>query len=1446
MTRDSRTSSGADTDSTGSRWSELKALFDSAILLDASERQTFIERRCADDGDLREELESLLKAYDETGDFLEQPLAASLRSLADTAFPGTQTDDPQIGSRIGAYRLERQIGRGGMGAVYLATRADSEFVKRVAIKVIRHGKDNAFAVSRFRNERQILARLENQYVARLIDGGTTEAGLPYFVMEYVEGQPVTKYCDAESLTTRDRLHLFLKICTAVRYAHERNIIHRDLKPSNILVKQDGTPKLLDFGIAKIIGDLPGVSNEATMVGFRLLTPAYASPEQMRGDPPTVRSDVYSLGVILYELLCGERPSLSTFQLTASPLERPQEAHLSLHLRSIVFNAIRWDPNERYPSVAALAGDIERYLGGLPPISAAGPPLEIEATPSQISIAILPFRALGSPDTTQDFLASGIGEALIARLSRVERVSVRPSSAVLKYAERHDTPRAAKELRVKYLLEGSVHVLDDQVRVGVQLVFAEAGIAVWAAQFDERKTDILKLEDLIAEQVAYALVPQLTGEEREQVSRSGTANGQAHEAYLRGRWHWSRSAENPEELAKALVGFMQAIALDPNYARAHAGLADYYLRLGLWGGLPPSESFAAAIESAEAAVRLDCKLGEAHASLAFAIWAYHRDYEAAEKHFNLAIIRNPAYASAHHWFGLLNSARNRPELAIANLERARKIDPNSPAMAAALGFVHYNARQYERAIQVLLEAGREMRNGAGLQEILTWSYLQIGDLGKALEAARANVEISNRSPASLCALAHAEAASRNREGAATLVDEIEKIAQQRQISAYDRASAFLANADHENAIRCLERACADRDWWVTWIAVDPRWDPLRNDPRFTKLVVSTQRSKTVEVAAADVSRTPRADRWRAAAFAGVCLIAVFACCLAWFLHSRTRPAPFLNSRVTKLTSNGTAEAAAISPDGKYVGYMVAARNNNGLFLRDLSSSRTIELASHLTGAVMDPAFTGSGKEVSFIRHPLEQPSSLNLFVVPTSGGVPPRLVGTFPGPVSLSGDGSQAAWFKSNALAGRDELWLTSMRTGTQRMLVSYKHPERFASMPAWSPDRKLIAYALERRDQQGFLVSLYAVEVATGSARPLRSPRWDVVQRIAWLGDRSGLAVIGQEHDSAFQQPWYVPYGRGESKRIATDLNHYDGVSVTANNSALVSVQEQMLSNVYILNPSDPAHPIQITPGSGRYYDLSWTPDGHILYSSDATGSADLWMMNADGTGQHQITFGLGRSYAAVASPDGKLIAFHSNRSGNWQVWRANADGSNATQLSASARDANWPQFTPDGKFVIFHQSDSGGAYHLWKVSSNGGRPVQITKSPTMHPAVSPKDGKIVAWYSETSENPRWKLALFSPDGGEPLRVFDPIAGMAPDSPLRWHNSGDDAFTFIDFASAVPNIWLQLLDGRPPRPLTTFSWGQFYAYDWSRDGKLVYAHGLTTADVVLIKDTTASRQTASR
>ncbi|CAN5558454.1 hypothetical protein BH20VER3_BH20VER3_06660 [soil metagenome] len=273
----------------------------SALELAGAERVAFLEQVWAGDSALRAEVESLLGQEDHVRDFIEAgPGAVAAQAL------GMTENEPFVSREFGAYRTIRELGRGGLGTVYLAARADDAYQKEVALKLLRRGLDTDDILRRFRNERQILARLEHPNIARLIDGGTSEDGLPYFVMEYVKGEPLDSYCENHGLTTNERLELFRTVCAAVAYAHQHLVIHRDLKPSNILVTAEGEVKLLDFGIAKVLG----ADDEAsfhTMTQLRVMTPEYASPEQVRGENITTASDVYSLGVVLYELLTGAKP-----------------------------------------------------------------------------------------------------------------------------------------------------------------------------------------------------------------------------------------------------------------------------------------------------------------------------------------------------------------------------------------------------------------------------------------------------------------------------------------------------------------------------------------------------------------------------------------------------------------------------------------------------------------------------------------------------------------------------------------------------------------------------------------------------------------------------------------------------------------------------------------------------------------------------------------------------------------------------------------------------------------------------------------------------------------------------------------------------------------------------------------------------------------------------------
>ena len=291
------------------RWLRIREILDEAISLPANQRPEYLNRTCAGDDELRAELDSLVRSHEQAGEAFMSAPAVDLKSLV----PDRNPRSSHIGRRIGVYKIVEEIGHGGMGEVYRAVRADGQFDKQVAIKLVRVGMDTAFVLERFRYERQILASLDHNNIARLYDGGTTEDGVPYLVMELIEGTPIDQYCEEHDLSVADRLELFVQVCSAVQYAHQRLVIHRDIKPSNILVTADGVPKLLDFGIAKILDSSAGT--ETTLV--RPMTPEYASPEQIRGEPITTATDVYSLGVVLYRMLTGKSPYS---EATRTPLE----------------------------------------------------------------------------------------------------------------------------------------------------------------------------------------------------------------------------------------------------------------------------------------------------------------------------------------------------------------------------------------------------------------------------------------------------------------------------------------------------------------------------------------------------------------------------------------------------------------------------------------------------------------------------------------------------------------------------------------------------------------------------------------------------------------------------------------------------------------------------------------------------------------------------------------------------------------------------------------------------------------------------------------------------------------------------------------------------------------------------------------------------------------------
>ena len=866
---------------TPERWRQVENIFQTALDLPAERRASYLTEVCAQDPTLQGEVVSLLARH-ESGDYsLEDLVPADIKAKRFDPF-ADDDHDPLIGRRLGAYEIVREIGRGGMGAVYEAVRVDREFQKRVAIKLVKRGMDTDFILRRFRKERQILAALDHQNIARLLDGGTTDDGLPYFVMEFIEGQPLYLYCDERQLNINERLKLFRSICDALSYAHQKQVVHRDIKPSNVLVTRDGVPKLLDFGIAKLLNpDLAGdITHDPTATAMRLMTPEYASPEQVQGAPITPSTDVYSLGVLLYELLTGHRPyrlfnraphEIARVICEEAPaplsiiitrphdlLERGNEETTLEHvyrnrgatievlrrdlaglLEDIVSRALRKEPEWRYPTALQLAEDITSFLEGRPlsNLPDAPRPGQIKPSPasSETALAVLPLKLIDLPgsDAGGDYLGTGLADALITRLSSIRRFAVRPTSSVLRFTTEDDPLNAGRELGVAFVLDGRIRHAGDRIRVTLQLLDVSDGTTAWAGQFDENFTDVLTLEDTISAHVAEAIVPHLTNDDRLNLAKRGTDDPRAHEAYLRGRAHWNRFGE--EAFAKAIVCYHQAIAIDPEYAAAHAGIAEYYNWLGIYSVLPFQECAISAYEAAATAVELDPASAEAHCALGQAKLSRDFSWDSAERQLFKSIELNPNYAPVRTWYAFQLAMEGRFTEALREAQTAVSLDPFSIISRFSVLWCLYHARRFEEALAMARE--RLQAEPGNIMLLYGTSYLlsAIGQHEEAIHAAQKSVEIMGKASHTLGRLATAYARAGDLAQAEAIMQEMDEVAVRRYISPYHVALVNAALGRIEPALDLLERALEMKDAWILWTAVDPDLDSLHGHPRFDNLL-----------------------------------------------------------------------------------------------------------------------------------------------------------------------------------------------------------------------------------------------------------------------------------------------------------------------------------------------------------------------------------------------------------------------------------------------------------------------------------------------------------------------------------------------------------------------------------------------------------------------------------
>ncbi|MDQ3804243.1 MAG: winged helix-turn-helix domain-containing protein [Acidobacteriota bacterium] len=552
-----------------------------------------------------------------------------------------------------------------------------------------------------------------------------------------------------------------------------------------------------------------------------------------------------------------------------------------------------------------------------------------------------------------------------------------------------------------------------------------------------------------------------------------------------------------------------------------------------------------------------------------------------------------------------------------------------------------------------------------------------------------------------------------------------------------------------------------------------------------------------------------------------------------------PAPFESMQLTRLPVTGAVTDAAVSPDGKVLAYVTNEPAGQSIWVRQVAAASNSQQIVPPSAGVFHVglSFSPDGQHVYFASTRQETPFA-TLRQVPVLGGPRRRVLEEVNSAISFSPDGRQFAFIRGLIAEGGRTLFVADA-DGRNVRQVATSAPPRVLVLPAWSPDGRTIAcaYALTEEYASGRpYMGVTTFNVADG-AEALQLPGlWFEINQLVWLPDGGGLLMSAAERELSPAQIWRLSYPEGAARRVTNDLNFYQGLSVTADAGTLVTVQTDRVPNVWVAPVSDPARARQVTTGPGRfdgYYGVTWMPDGRILYSSIASGSWDIWVMNADGTGARQLTVGARSNYGPSVSPDGRHVVFLSNRAGGpFNIWRMDADGSNPKQLTFG-RGENFPHVTADGRWVVYATFGLGEGDLIWRVPIDGGEPVAVTDVPSSWPHVSP-DGKWVVCVYMQRKAELLKLAVVPLEGGAPVKVFDTSPSFRMNTVWMPDNRG---IAYVDARDGTANVWMQPLSGGKPVQLTHFTTDGVSAYDFSRDGKqLAVTRTAETTGVVLIRD----------